>query len=256
MNARTSSPSASQTRTVLVLTLIASFLAASPGATANTALTMLTEDGKVQRVMGISKPRLMRQRITESGRGVLADEYAVISLADSRPSYSESSAGYGGSEFELNRVRATMALPQLQSRRTDSIPDSAQRVSTSALLIQHQLAHPQNARYAPQPTVTYAPQRLNSPKWHGERGFAIVNVGESGRVVGVALVSSKHSGDVAMQSAISGGITSQFQDYRRHDHTVYMAYEVRDQTVSMLGQPIVIVPMCCGPEPPCDPVCP
>lgn len=234
---------------------LALLMLAAPCVFANTALTLLTADGQAQRVTGIAKARLMRGGTTESGRGVLVDEYAVVSIEPDGLRYAAKSSGYASSASELKRVAHFVQPFKADVSRASDAP-SVRAPGHRALLIQHQLAHPHNSRFAPPPTVSYERQRIGSGGLSGERGFAIVSIGESGRVLRVELLSSVNTTNTDLRQAIARGIRTKFQDERRHDHTVYLAYEVQQDTVAQLGQAVVMVPECCGPEPPCNPVCP
>ncbi len=228
---------------------------AAPCAIGNTAVTVLTVDGQAHRVTGVAKARLMRSGTSESGHSVLMDEYAVVSIEHDGLRYAATSPGYGGSDSELKRV-ARFVQPVSADISRDSQSASARLLAPRALLIQHDLAHPNNARFAPMPTVSFERQRIEAGNLNGEQGFAIVSMGESGTVLRVELLSRANGSEAQLRQAISRGMRTAFQDERRHDHTVYMAYEVQNDTLVQLGQPFVVVPQCCGPEPPCNPVCP
>jgi hypothetical protein len=123
-----------------------------------------------------------------------------------------------------------------------------------ALLVRHQAVHPANSNYTPTPQTWFTPQQVTAPELQGARGFAVVTVGQSGRVLATRAVSaSGEINDSGLLSAIATGVGSEFRDSRRHDHTVYLAFEVRRGELRTLGEGIVTLPMCCGPGGPGEP---
>lgn len=221
------------------------------GASADSVLSVSTADGEVHRVAGASKPRLMRMGFAEGGRAILVDEYALVDAADGgRTLFATRSFGTGGPE--LQRIVGYVA----PARSTQKARLGGRSAPPPALVIQHQRVHPANDHFAPTPSATFPPQRVQSAS--GQRGFAVVSIGESGRVTNIELLPISGALDTErLRPAIAAGVRTTFPDERRHDHTVYFAFEVQQQQQLMQrGTIIVTLPQCCGPEPPCNPVCP
>lgn len=183
-----------------------------------------------------------------------------------------SPGGGGGGCYVTSPVTSSLPLsgrPQRSPTQVRNAPLTAQRlaedgrsvvadeisvrwdVGVPTLQIRHQAAHPDNENYAPAPVVRLLPQRV---QWtnarDGQRGFAIAEIGQTGAVTKVRAISA--SGPAAspgIEAAIAQGIQTKFADQRRHDHTAYLAYEVRRGVLRSVGQGLVTMPMCC-------PVCP
>lgn len=119
------------------------------------------------------------------------------------------------------------------------------------LQVRHQVAHPENENSAPTPSVRLLPQRVTRAHEHeGQRGFAAIEIGQSGKVLRVrALSGSGAAGSSSIEAAIAQGVQSTFQDERRHDHTAYLVYEVRRGVLRGVGRGLVSMPQCCS----CDP---
>lgn len=104
-------------------------------------------------------------------------------------------------------VRSDGAYPVQDGARANS------GKGAPALYVRHQATHANNGRYAPTPRVRLLTQRLaNSGGLHGLQGFAIVELGASGRVVRVQATSG--SGGAApdvIRHAIASGVRSELR---------------------------------------------
>jgi hypothetical protein len=213
---------------------------------------------------------LTRRGIAEDSRSIVLDEYALVRQGPRRASFQQVSAN-----FQVTPSMISALTPRLSS---DVVPPQAGAVSLEtterqlldvdasarsdrkhlrsrsqpALLIQHQREHPANERFAPLPQITFTPQVLGSnPSTQGLRGFAIVDFGASGRILHADAISeSAEPAGAAIVAAISGGISTEFADGRRHDHRVYLAYEIDRGVLRAAGSPFVTMPMCCPCPPP------
>lgn len=230
-------------------------------AIAATVVTVLTADGEVQRVNGVSKPRPTRLDVGENGQGILVDEFAVVITGPAGAGVAFASESFATGRDELRKIAAYAApLPTRTASSRAEVSTGGglvkRRVPTKpALVVQHQAIHAANDNYTPTPEARFVPQVVESKASEGSRGFAVITMGQSGRVLHVkTLTSEGEVSDPALAAAIANGAETNFWDARRHDHTVYLAYQVRDGEVRQLGRSLVTLPMCCRPEP-CNPRC-
>jgi hypothetical protein len=212
---------------------------------ANAAVSVLTIDGEVHTLADDVDTARQRVALGENGRRMVLDEFAVLQARNRATVLSFVTEGFEPSRAKL----AGLDLNGLRSRaRLTSEARAA--APLDALLIKHQAGHALNHNFTPTPTSEFVSQPVSAEALEGQRGFAVVDIGESGRVLGLKLFVQ---GDVVLdrnlETAIIDGIKTTFRDERRHDHTVYMAYEIRGQTVNQVGSPVVTLPMC-------GPICP
>lgn len=236
-------------------------LGASQCALADTTLSLLTINGEVHPVSGAINSELQRIGLAEYGRAIIVDEFAVLYSGPKSPVVSFASEGFPLAAYQLTALVPAIGLTATElnlggasETLTAGQPKNAARVlqTPQNLLIQHQRVHPPNHYFVPTPTAEFVPQPVIADEVEGQRGFAIVDLGESGQVLRIKILSRDGLlRNRELQTAIANGLKTNFQDERRHDHTVYLAYEVRDQTISQVGTSLVTLPMCNGP-PPCS----
>ncbi len=213
---------------------------------AESALTLLTMDGEL-RFLGNQAPRVNhRVESAEGGAGVVVDDYAVVKMSKAGQSVS----------FETEAFKVAPKGMVAAGRELTLSTSDGGEASKLGLLIRHQHAHDPTHNYTPTPITEFQPQRLDGDaRLEGARGFAIVSIGETGMVRRVRILSDgKPVRNPDLQAAIGAGVKPSFQDEERHDHTIYFAYQVKDQEVVQVGQSLVTLPMCCCPPPP--KVCP
>ncbi len=231
----------------------------STPAMADQELTLLTIDGRELQVAEVAQPSLRRIESSEGGFNVAVDDYAVLRRSGRRLRLSFSTEAFRIDDDQLAAARRLLDADSSDSGGVYSNASDASRSdgkaapAESALLIRHPYVHPAGHNYTPTPRAEFLPQVMPDG-FEGRNGFAVIAIGESGRVRQVKLLDQ--TGQVRLhpvQAAISKGISSQFEDEQRHDHTVYMAYEVRNQELRQVGEFLVTLPMCCGG---CVGICP
>ena len=203
---------------------------------AQAELSVLTIDGQVRSLAPGLESTQKRIALGEGGRPMIVDEYAAVSAGPRGTHLS-----FATKAFEPTRAKLAM----LDMRRSGATTDAQATAETEALLIQHQAGHPPNHNFAPMPTAEFTPQPVSAEALEGQRGFAIVDIGDTGRVVGLKLLAhGRMLMDRNLETAIVDGLKTTFKDERRHDHTVYLAYEIRGQTVSQVGSSLISMPQC------------
>ena len=221
---------------------------------ANAAVTLLTETGESKRLDAVSGGTLQRKGGAEDGRAMVMDEYALVKGGADGARFSYTSAGFGESQVALSGTAAT-GKSRLVAELVNAAAIERELPSTTGLLIKHQAQHPANHNFAPVPTASFTQQDIADSRLNGERGFAIVQLGESGKVMQVqALSTTGRPAPPSLKESLARAIRTSFPDERRHDHTVYWAYEVQDGAVKNVGDALVTLPMCC-PKP-CPGRCP
>jgi hypothetical protein len=199
---------------------------------------------------------LTRVGTAEDGRSIVLDEYAVLHPGSQgtapehasvgfqqTPSLAEELASFAGLD---NRPKAASTGRQT-AKRQFARPGVKAAAQAAVLVIRHQREHPANANFAPTPHVYLEPQRYADPRAQGLNGFAIADIGESGRVRSVeTLPSDRGIVPGVLASAISSGLRTQFRDHRRHDHRAYLAYRIEAGVLQLAGEPMVTLPMCHG----------
>lgn len=211
-------------------------------AVADVEVSLMTIDGVVQSVEPAFPPSdLTRPAIAEDGREIIVDEFAVLG-ADA------SSAAFASEGFTADQLSSiSVALHPSDGARAPGARTVGQATGARAqvLVIQHQPGHAANANFAPTPVARFEPQSISTRELEGQRGFAVITVGNSGQVREVkTLTEQGRISNAKLRRALANGIKTTFEDERRHDHTVYLAYEVRGQTVSQVGASFVTLPMC------------
>lgn len=203
----------------------------------------------------------------------MLDEYALVHVGSPLASFQQVSENFQVTPSLVNALmspvdsapvalEAGAVVPLLAAERNlvntegSSGRDAKQvrRGRAAALVIQHQREHLANERFAPVPHITFAPQILaGSSPAQQRKGFAVVDFGESGSILRVDAISeSGATAESAIVTAISGAVSTQFSDDRRHDHRVYLAYEIAGGVLRAAGSPFVTMPMCCR-QPDCPP---
>lgn len=215
-------------------------------AVAAVEVSLMTIDGIVQSVEQAPHASVLtRTGIAEDGRSIFVDEFAVVRG-------SSSSVAFASPGFKADQLRSTFVALHpsagVGSRDARTMDYSTRRASSPVLVIQHQQGHAANANFAPTPVVRFAPQSIATPELDGRRGFAIISIGESGQVLEVkTLAEQGRISNAKLRRALASGINTTFMDERRHDHTVYLAFEVTGGTISQVGAPVVSLPMCLCP---------
>jgi hypothetical protein len=201
-------------------------------AVASPASTLLSVDGAAADLGRGSAAPLTVLGTADDGTRVVVDQFAIASVLGVRTRLSGSSFGFSK---VLDTTRVDHELRSAMSGKP-----------TTALLIQHQGAHPANHNFA---KVLFRPQDFRPTDVSMRRGWAAMTFGKTGQLHDVALLSehgARTSPDVA--AALRAAVRTEFLDDRRHAHTVYFAFEVTDRQIHLKGQPIVTMPMCC----PCE----
>jgi hypothetical protein len=224
------------------LTVVAALMlgCALKSAAADIEVSVMTLDGVVQQIEQPNPPPdLKRLGVAEDGGRIVVDEFAVLDVGTSKAAFT--SQGFAGNHLSS----ITMALRPVGER---NVRQESQGVSAQVLVIQHQRGHALNANFAETPMAEFVPQAISTNELEGQRGFAVIAMGASGQVREVkTLTGQGRVSNAKLRRALASGIKTSFPDERRHDHTVYLAYEVRDQTLSQAGMPIVTLPMCVCP---------
>lgn len=216
---------------------------------------------------------LTRRGVAEDARPIVVDEYALVDVRSERISFTRASDGFQATISLVGTVAAQSYsgnVPVTASKETTqeqlvnveghspSGPKQLRGGYGSMLVIQHQREHLANERFAPTPRVSFTPQAVaGTPSAQATGGFAIIDFGMSGRILNVAAISESATpvGPDTL-AAISGAVSTQFSDERRHDHRVYLVYEIQRGVLSLRGSPFVTMPMCCDPCPPPPYLCP
>lgn len=212
-------------------------------AAADVELSVMTLDGAVQRIEQPSTPPdLKRLGVAENGGPITVDEFAVVDVGTLKTAF----ASEGFVRAQLSSMSATLRpSATVQPLGQRSAPQESQRVSAPVLVIQYQRGHALNANFAETPIADFVAQGISTNELEGQRGFAVIAMGASGQVREVKTLSGQgRVSNAKLRRALASGIKTSFPDERRHDHTVYLAYEVRDQTLSRVGTPVVTLPMC------------
>jgi hypothetical protein len=200
---------------------------------------------------------LTRLGQAEDARSIVLDEYA-LHPGSAGATFIQRSEG-----FKISPLIGAALESYAEVARQNALPDAGRTPDTvtgaPALVIQHQQEHEANAAFAPAPQVTFTPQPHAGSPESASRGFAIVDIGASGRILHTRIVANAPVAALSeLEAAISHGVQTQFLDARRHDHRVYFAYQIEQQVVRMVGSPVVTLPMCCRPppcpRPPCGPI--
>lgn len=241
---------------------------------ANPETSILSISGEQATLPVASLSPLTRRGVAEDARAIVLDEYALVHIGSPHASFQHVSENFQATPSLVNALMSQVdsgpvavpgrAVVPLQAAAGNGVnpegspgPDATQARSGSvaALVIQHQREHPANERFAPVPHITFAPQVLaGSPPAHERKGFAIVDFGESGSTLRVDAISASGApAESAIVTAISGAVSTQFSDDRRHDHRVYLAYEIDGGVLRAVGSPLVTMPQCCGPPIGCPP---
>lgn len=216
------------------------------GAWGEVEVTVMTIEGVVQTLQPASSAAMLtRSEIAEDGRPISVDEFAVIGSDGSSAAF----ASEGVTADQIGRVSAALhGTTSAQAPGERVVSQKVVRTSAPLLVIQHQRGHPANSNFAPTPAAQFAPQSVSSQQLAGQRGFAVISIGESGHVLAVKTLNEQGiTSNAQLRRALASGIKTTFQDERRHDHTVYLAYAVQEQTVSLVGVPVVTMPMCICP---------
>lgn len=212
-------------------------------AAADTEVSVMTLDGVVQKIEPPDPPSdLKRLGVAEDGGTIIVDEYAVLDAGTSKAVFA--SEGFPGNHLGS----LTMALRPFDGVRPVGerpVRQEPHGVSARVLVIQHQRGHAPNANFAETPMAEFVPQAISTDELDGQRGFAVIVMGESGQVREIkTLTAQGRVSNAKLRRALASGIKTGFPDERRHDHTVYLAYEIRDQTLAQVGVPVVTLPMC------------
>jgi hypothetical protein len=248
-------PRAHQAMSILIVAASVLALSAAPAAVAEVVLSGLSLMGEQRMIGPAAESDLGRVGIGEDGRLQVVDEFAVFDPRAARrvPFASE------GFNVEKGQMMALQASSPERSTAVASRstklrnPRLAPRAGGVELLISHQVGHAPNSNFAPTPSADFVPQAVAGAVADGQKGFAIVDVGASGEILRVKLLSPDGPvDDKALTQAVRDGVKTSFQDERRHDHTVYMAYQVQGQMVARVGVPIVTMPECIHPPPGCE----
>jgi len=229
---------------VIRLTTLGSGLLLAHTGFAASMLSLLTLDGDVQPLADRPAQQLRRIAPAENGFGVVIDEYALVKAAKSGASILFATDAFDRGQAELADANRRLASgsPDVSNLRTIREP--------LGLVIRHQRGHDPGHNFTPTPIAEFRAQRVAPVDLEGQRGFAIVAIGETGRILKVTILT--RDGPIRrpdLQAAIAAGTRSTFQDARRHDHTLYFAYRISAQEIVPIGRPIVTLPMCCN----CDP---
>jgi hypothetical protein len=229
-------------------------------ALAEEELTMMTLDGRQLDVADVPQPQVRRISGAEGGFNVSVDDFAVLRRTGQRLRVSFSTQGFVLDDEQLVAAARLLDAPSddpagNDSRGSKASPrDGRSARADWALVIRHPYVHPPGHNYTPTPRMEFLPQVMVSDEFEGRSGFALVYIGETGRIRQVRLLDETGPARApVLQAAIAKGVTTQFQDERQHDHVVYMSYEVRNHEVRQVGQSLVTLPMCCGG---CTGVCP
>lgn len=207
---------------------------------AQAELTVLTIDGEVRTISANFDSAQRRVALGENGLPMVVDEFAAVRTRDRGTELSFITEA-------LEPSRARLATLKINETPNHSRLAAATRnpALSEALIIQHQPGHPPNHNFTPTPSAEFVSQPVIAEALEGHRGFAVVGIGESGRILRLKLfLHGQVLMDRNLETAIIDGLKTTFKDERRHDHTVYMAYEIRSQTVSQLGSSAVTLPMC------------
>jgi hypothetical protein len=246
-------------RYVSLCCAIIGFASAAP-ASARDALSLLTIQGEVQSIAQIPRPLLRRIAAAEGGRNVVVDDYAIVRQDVRGPQIAFATDAFriGASHLATAGSQIEVAARSLHRENTRGATRSASPGEATSgqlgLLVRHQSDHPVEHNFTPMPQMDFLPQVILADEFEGRRGFAIVSIGETGRVMQVQILASSGRTRVPeLQAAIASGMRTSFQDERRHDHTVYMVYEVAGHEVRQIGRSLVTLPMCCGG---CQGICP
>jgi hypothetical protein len=234
------------------------FAAGAGAASASDAISLLTIDGDVQSIAEIPQPQLRRIAAAEGGRNVVVDDYALVQQQAKGPQITYATDAFRVAPDNLAAVgkRMETAARSLQEHNTTAAVRAAptRALRRTGLLVRHQSDHPAGHNFTPKPQTDFLPQVILADELEGQRGFAIVSVGETGSVLQVQLLTGAgRTRAPELRAAIASGVRTTFQDERRHDHTIYMAYEVGGHEVRRVGQSLVTLPMCCGG---CQGICP
>lgn len=227
----------------------------APHALAEVVLSSLSLTGEFRTLGPVAESGGGRIGFAEGGGLAYLDEFAFFdSSAGGRVGFASE-----GFNRDKGQAMALQARSRLRSGATNSAglfsrkPRVPPRTDTLELLISHQSLHPLNANFTPTPAAEFVPQSIADAAAEGQRGFAIVDVGASGKIRRIKLLSAEGQvTDTALIEAVREGVKTSFQDERRHDHTVYMAYQVQGQTVARVGVPIVTLPECIIVPPGCE----
>jgi hypothetical protein len=232
---------------------------------ANSATSLLTLSGVAQPLPSVKSGPLIRTDTAHDGMPFVLDEHALVTAGPNGLTTSVRSDGFRSFAALSALSTSGLARPTASTDGTGASRSGKQAVSVRAaqasiepmLLIQHQETHPLNGNFTPVPRFSYLAQPIFAPEHEGQRGFAVVSFDKDGvptRKVQIPADGSQPNGDIL--EAIKNGLTSNWVDERRHGHTVYLAYEIREQKIQIQGgEPFVTLPMCCRPEP-CNPRCP
>lgn len=236
------------------------FATSAAPASARDALSLLTIQGEVQAIAQIPQPLLRRIASAEGGRNVVVDDYAIVRQDVRGPQITFATDAFriGANHLAAAGGQIEVAARSLHRENTSGATRSASSGEVTpgqvGLLVRHQSDHPVEHNFTPIPQMDFLPQVILADEFEGRRGFAIVSIGETGRVMQVQILASSGRTRVPeLQAAIASGIRTSFQDERRHDHTVYMVYEVARHEVRQIGRSLVTLPMCCGG---CQGICP
>ena len=250
----------SQIRSVRWWFAIAAFVGSVTPAVAEHELTMMTLDGRQLEVADVPQPQVRRIESAEGGFNVAVDDYAVVRRTGQRlrPSFSTQALALNDEQLAIAARLLNAPSDGLgggDARGNKATPGAGQPGRTDwAIIIRHPYTHPPGHNYTPTPRAEFLPQVMVSDEFEGRSGFALISMGETGHVRQVRLLDD--TGPVrepALAAAIVKGLTTQFEDERRHDHIVYLAYEVRNHEVRQVGESLVTLPMCCGG---CTGICP
>jgi hypothetical protein len=208
-------------------------------AQAEVVLSALTLDGTVMSVpTADTQSPLTRRAIAEDGRRIIVDEFAVIADAG-RPVFASEA-------FEANRM-PTIAQISHSLAEESQLDSNIRSRPLAVLVVQHQ-RHDINANFAPTPVARFEPRTVSARELAGQRGFAVITVGESGQIREVkTLTDHGLISNAKLRRTLASGTKITFEDDRRHDHTVYLAYEIQGQTVMQVGTSLVTLPMCVCP---------
>jgi hypothetical protein len=223
-----------------VALLLASIL---QSASAEVEVSVMTIDGVVRSLAPASPAsQLTRNEIAEDGRSISVDEFAIVASENLTPAF----VSEGLTADHVNHLAAALhTVADVQAVDQHAVDRKTHRARTPLLVVQHQRGHPANSNFAPAPFAAFDPQPVSSKQLEGQRGFAVITIGESGKILAVKTLNEEGlTSNAQLRRALASGIKTSFQDERRHDHTVYLAYEVREQTISRVGRPIVTLPMC------------
>jgi hypothetical protein len=219
------------------------FAYALSSAAADVEVSVLTLDGVVQQIdPPNTAPELKRMGVAESGGPVTVDEFAVVDAGTLKTAFV--SEGFARSQLSSISI-ALRPAGGVQPLARSNASQESQRMSAPVLVIQHQRGHALNSNFAETPLTEFATQPISTNELDGQRGFAVIAMGASGQVREVKTLSAQgRVSNAKLRRALASGIKTSFPDERRHDHTVYLAYEVRDQTLTQIGRPVVTLPMC------------